>query len=192
MSYLKSFSVLLLFSIIFANCSTAQEKTNKELTNKATELPDKVNPETKKFESKAGNFSVNISQEPFQTRVLDAEKGEEPGKQFIWKFEKTIYTIMYSEFDKNDLSTAFDDMNSGVRKAMGRQGVEITSEKEIFYKKHRGLEFHYTIQNGVKYTLRNYLIDNAGYQVVAGYVDEQSEKEALEVLNSFKLLNEKN
>lgn len=187
----KTLCILLIFACIFANCSAAQEKPLPESPAKTNESSDKVNPETKRFESKAGNFSINISQAPIQTRNLDAEKGEEPGKQFIWQFERTTYTVMYSAFDNNDLSRAFDDMNSGVRKGIGRQGGKLISEKEISFGKYAGREFRSIAANGVTYIGRNYLVNDIGYLLTAGFVDEKSEKEALEVLDSFKLLTEK-
>lgn len=191
MSYLKSFFILLLFSFIFTNCSMAQEKPTVEITNKTNELSDKVNPETKRFESKAGNFSINISQEPLQTRNLEAEKGQQPGKQFFWQFEKTVYTIMFSDFNESDLSTALDQMNSGTRMTIERTVGKSFSEKEISYGKYPGREFVYIASNGIKYVMRNFLVNKTGYLITTGYADEESEKEALKVLNSFELLSQK-
>ena len=188
---LKNLYLLLIFSFIFTNCSAAQEKPSPELPTKTTESSDKVNPETKRFESKAGNFSINISQEPMQTQNINQGKGEDIIKLFLWKFEKTLYTIAFSEFNKNEVSQSFDDMNNGTRKAIGRAGSQLISEKEISFDKYSGREFIYVAQNGVKYVGRNYLVKTMGYQIVAGYVDEKSEKEALEVLDSFRLLSEK-
>ncbi len=188
---LKNLCLLLVFSFIFTNCSAAQEKPSPESPTKPTESSDKVNPETKRFESKAGNFSINILQSPFQTRDLDAEKGQEPGKQFFWQFEKTVYTVMFSAFNKDDLSKAFDEMNSGGRKGIANAGAKLISEKEISFGKYKGKELRSIMPNGVTYIYRNYLVNEMGYLLSAGFVDEKSEKEALEVLDSFKLLNEK-
>ena len=187
---LKAFFTLLILSFFIVSYSSAQIRSMPGLPSNTTESTDKVNPETERFESKAGNFSINISQTPFQTRNLEAEEGREPGKQFFWQFEKTVYTVMYSAFNKNDLSKAFDEMNSGGRKGIGRSGGELISEKEISFGKFPGREFRWIAANGVTYVGRNYLINDVGYLLTAGFVDEKSEKEALEVLDSFKLLNE--
>ena len=191
MTNLKTLCFLLIFSFIFTNCSSAQEKSPVELS-KETESSDKINPETKRFESRAGQFSINISQAPLQVRTLEAEKGKEPGKQFLWQFQKTVFTVLYSSINKNDLSHAFDEMNSGVRKTLLRNGSQLISENEISFGKYPGRELRYIAPNGVKQIARNYLINNIGYLITAGFVDGKSEKEALEVLDSFKLLNEKN
>lgn len=191
MANLKTLFILLTLSFIFTNCSTAQEKPSAELPSKTNETLDKVNPETKRFESKAGNFSINISQEPFQTRNLESEKGKEPGKQFFWQFEKTTYSVMYSAFNEDDLSRAFDEMNSGVRKTLQRNLGQSFSEKEISFEKYPAREFRFVTADGVKHIQRNYLVNDTGYLLTAGYVDEKSEKEAIEVLDSFKLLTEK-
>ena len=192
MTNLKTFSYLLIFSFIFISCSAAQEKPLSELPAKTNESSDRVNPETKKFESNAGNFSINISQIPTQIRNLEPDKGREPGKQLIWQFENKVYTVLYSALDKNNLSHAFDEMNSGVRKGIGRQGGQLISEKEISFGKYLGREFRSIAANGATVIGRNYLVNDIGYLLTAGFVDKKSEKEALEVLDSFKLLNEKN
>ena len=189
---LKTLFSLLIVSFILVNCSEAQKNSSPESHTKISESSDGINPTTKRFESNLGNFSINISQTPLQTRTIDAEKGKEPGKQFLWQFERTVYTVMYSEFNKSDYPRPFDDMNSGVRKTLLRNGSQIISENEISFKEYPAREFRYIAPNGVKQIGRNYLVNNMGYLLTAGFVDEKSEKEAIEVLDSFKLLDEKN
>lgn len=188
---LKTICFLLILSFIFTSCSAAQEKPLSELSVKTNESSDRVNPETKKFESNAGNFSINISQFPTQIRNLEPDKGREPGKQLLWQFERTVYTVLYSAVDKNNLSNAFDEMNSGVRKGIGRQGGQLISEKEISFGKYPGKELRWIAANGATVIGRNYLVNDMGYLLTAGFVDGKSEKEALEVLDSFNLLSEK-
>lgn len=192
MTKLKTLCFLLLFVCVLTNCSTAQQKSSSELPNKKNEDSDKVNPQTNRFESKAGNFSINIAQAPIQTRNLEGEEGQEPGKQFAWQFERTSYTVLYSAFNTNDLSQAFDDMNSGVRKTLLRNGSQSISENEISFGKYPGREFRYITPKGFKQIGRNYIVNNMGYLLTAGYVDEEGEKEGIKILDSFKLLNEKN
>jgi len=186
---LKTLCFLLIGLCIFVKYSAAQGRTMPQ--SAVTVVEDIVNPETKRFESKAGNFSINISQVPTQIRIIDAEKGQEPGKQFLWQFERTAHSVMYSAFNKNDLSKALDEMNSGVRNSIGNMRGQIVSEKEISFGKYRGREFRTILPNGLNFLCRNYLVNNVGYLLTATYLDKAGEKEALEVLNSFKLLIEK-
>lgn len=191
MKNLKNLCFLFILSWTFINCSSAQEK-------KPIDLSPKPNAKANKFESKEGNFSIDISQPPFMTRnigsELDDKKGINTGKQFGWKLEKISYTVMYSledDSDEHSKAQLFSAMNTGVRKGILNQGIKLISEKEISYGKHPGREFHSISSNGIKFITRNYLINDMGYQVSGMYVDEKDEKKALEVLDSFRLLNNK-
>lgn len=181
MKNLKNLCFLFILSWTFINCSSAQDK-------KPIDLSPKPNAEANKFESKEGNFSINISQPLIMNRNVGS------GKQFGWKLERISYTAMYSLEDGSDgdsKTQIFNEMNSGVRKGTLRQGNKVISEKEISYGKHPGKEFHSTSPNGVKFITRNYLINDMGYQIIGVYIDEKDEKEVLEVLDSFRLLNDK-
>lgn len=188
---LRFFFLSFLFSCFFVSYTPAQAKP----LSSPSPVPAL---ETKRFESKEGNFSIDIFQFPLQTRELDAEaarkRGLNTGKQLFWQFEKTVYTIMYDFFTPDEVanSKALDQMNSGSRMGIERRGGKIISEKDISFGKYPGTEFRVAAPNGVTHTMRNYLVNNMGYLVTAGYVDEESEKEALKVLDSFKLLTEKN
>lgn len=181
---LKNLCLLFIFSLILVNCSKAQQ-------NNLPEPSPTITVKNGKFESKEGNFSINISHPPFITRNVDPEK--DVGKQFGWRFEKTSYTIMFFLENGSDgvsKKQTLDDMNSGVRKEILRQGVEVVAEKEISFGKHAGSEFHATI-SGVNFIFRNYLINDMGYQISGMYIDEKDKKEVVEILDSFKLLNNK-
>ncbi|MGI8670617.1 MAG: hypothetical protein ACR2J3_12360 [Aridibacter sp.] len=191
MKNLKNLCFLFILSWTFIDCSSAQDK-------KPIDLSPKPNAEANKFESKEGNFSINISQSPFMTRNVGSElvdkKGINTGKQFGWKLEKISYTAMYSLEDisnEDSMAQLFSAMNIGVRKGILNQGFKLISEKEISYGKHPGREFHSISSNGVNFITRNYLINDMGYQISGIYVDEKDEKEVLEVLDSFRLLNDK-
>ena len=187
----KTLFLLLISFLIFTTGSPAQEKKPAVEPAVTVEPSDRVNPQTKRFESKAGNFSIDISAAPFQTRILDPEEGRAPGKHFFWQFEKIVYTVMYSPFNKKDLAQAFTDMTSGIRKSISRMEGQFVSEKEISFGEFPGKEFIYIPPNKTKYVVRTYLVGDTGYLLTALFVDEQSEKEALEVLASFQLLTEK-
>lgn len=192
---LKNLFLLLVISNLFLSCSLAQDKLQE------TSLPksSKVNEETKRFESKEGNFSINISQEPFKILNMGSEiadkKGIDVGKQFAWNVDRKLYTLMYmGPFDKdgNDLPQDWRDIENGTRKGILREGAKIISEKSIAYGKYSGIEFRYVSKEGIKFIGRIYLINTMGYQIVGAYGEEKNEKEVLEVLDSFKLLTEKN
>src|SRR5215213_4204380 len=155
MDNLKTLCLLLVFSFIFINSSPAQKKTPPKVKVKTVEASDKVNLKTLRFESKAGNFSINIFLAPFQIRTLEPEKGKEPGKQFFWQFQGNIYSVMYSPFNKKDLARAFTDMNSGSRKGIVNAGGKLISEKTISFGKYPASEFRGLLSNGYKYIGRN-------------------------------------
>lgn len=192
MIYLKTFCLLLVFSALFTNYAAAQQKPTPT-TSPQTKTA------VKKFESKEGNFSINITEAPTQTRNLASEatqkKKIDVGQQFFWQFEKSVYTVMYSnplDADGGALPLNLEEMNSGSRKGIASSGAKLVSEKAITYGKHSGTEFRTVMPNGVKYIARNYLIGKVGYLITGGYVDDKDEKTVLDVLNSFKLLVEKN
>ena len=195
MANLKSLLLLVLFSGLLLNCSPAQEKLKQTSSPKNS----KVNEETKRFESKEDNFSINISHEPFQTRNMGSEiadkKGVDVGKLFVWKFEKFAYTVMYMgpyDRDGNDLPQDWLDLDDGTRKGILNEGGKLISEKPFSYAKYQGREFRSLTKDEVKSITRIYLIDTMGYQMWGLYLSEKDEKEVLEVLDSFKLLKEQN
>ena len=183
-----------IISSLFLNCAPAQEK----LKQTTSPIDSKVNKETNKFESKEGNFSINISQEPFQTLNMGSEladkKGVDVGKLFLWRFEKTVYTVMYmGPFDRdgNDLPQDWLDIVDGSRKGILNAGGKIISERSADFGKYKGMEFRYLSKEGVKFIGRIYLVNTFGYQLNCGYAKEKDEKEVIEILDSFKLLIEK-
>lgn len=172
------------FCCLFVGDSSAQKKP-------APTPSPTVTVKAAKFESKEGNFSINISGAPSQSRSLEAEKGVSPGQQFFWQSEKTVFSVMYSAFEQSSVARAFEQMNSGTRGSIEGMVGKSYTEKDITFGKYPGKEFKFVAPNKVTYVMRNYLVNNVGYLVTAGYADQASEKEALNVLNSFKLLIEK-
>ncbi len=148
------------------------------------------------FTSKGGGFSLAISEMPFQTIDSASEtaitKGVDAGKQFVWKFDKTLYTAFYTppvDKDGNAMPPVYEDMITGTRKGVLRSNVTMISEKPIsFGGKHRGTEFRYISTEGVRFINRTFLVGDTGYQIVGGYSEDKYEKEVLDVLDSFKLL----
>ena len=150
------------------------------------------------FRSINGGFSIAIPELPKQTldkaTVKAKAKGVDVGKQFIWLFERTLYTIYYNppvDVDGNPYPPVYADMGMGSRKGILNGNATLISEKPIKLGKNRGTEFRYVISNGVRYVGRIYLVGDVGYQVVGGYADAKDEKKVLEVLDSFKLLKAK-
>ena len=189
---LKTFRLLLLLTALLTVPAAAQQKP-----------PAKTPAQTpaaavKKFESKEGNFSINIAAAPTQVRSLASEAAQKKridvGRQFFWQMEKSVYTVMYSnpsDADGNPLALSLEQMNAGSRKGITDSGGKLIAEKAIAYGKHKGTEFRGEMPNGVKYIGRNYLIGGVGYLVTGAYIEATREKEVLDVMNSFKILVEK-
>lgn len=184
MLYLRILLFTFSFCCLFAGSASAQKKPSP------TPSPT-VTVKAAKFESKEGNFSIDISGAPTQTRKLDAAKGTSPGEQFFWQSPKTVFSVMYSSFEQSAVARAFDQMNSGTRGSIESSVGKSFTEKQITFGKYPAKEFKFVAPNKVTYIMRNYLVNNVGYLVTAGYADQEGEKEALRVVNSFKLLSEK-
>lgn len=189
---LKTLYLSFLLSGLFINCSSAQDKS---LPTQPSEITIKAN----RFESTEGGFTIDIFQVPIYTQNLEAEipnkKDKGVGKMFVWKSGKILYTVLYNDsldFSGSATSQNLEDFNKGVRKTVARNQGKIVSEKPISLDKYRGTEIRYIFPNGIKFICRNYLVDKRGYGVSAGYTNDMDEKEVLEVLDSFKLLINKN
>lgn len=144
------------------------------------------------FTSTSGKFSIAIPQMPKQAIDYASEKakakGIDVGKQFIWVFEKTLFTLYYNppfDSDGNSLPQVFKDMENGTRKGILNGKAKLLSERPITLGKYRGTEFRYSIANGVRYINRVYLVGDMGYQIVGGYADEKDEQAVIAVLDSF-------
>ncbi|MGB2753133.1 MAG: hypothetical protein WBC19_13835 [Pyrinomonadaceae bacterium] len=144
------------------------------------------------FRSTNGRFSIAISELPKQTldRATDKAKAKDidVGKQFVWTFEKTLYTLYYNppvNTDGDPYPQVFADMEIGTRKGILNSKATLLSEKPFKLRQYHGTEFRYMISNGVRYINRVFLIGNMGYQVVGGYADEKDEKAVITILDSF-------
>lgn len=142
---LKTLSLSFFLSVLFINCSLAQEKT-------LPPPPPAMNVKANKFESIGGNFSINITQAPSQTRDLGTEtankKGVDVGKIFIWQFpEKALYTFMYKnafDSDGNPLEQNgdsksqnlrdFESLKIGMRRGIANNNAKLLSEKSISFR----------------------------------------------------------
>ncbi len=211
MTNLKNLCLLLIFSFIFTNCSSAQDKTitPPPMTQITQPSSTKYNEETKRFESTGGKFTISISQVPTETRDLGTEtankKGVDVGKMFIWQFpEKAIYTVMYKnafdtdgnplDFDGDPKTQSLRDLETATtysRRGIAKSNAKIISEKSISFKDHPGTEFRYVSADGTKFIGRVFSINSIGYQIVGGYKNDVAEKEVLEVLDSFEPLPNK-
>jgi hypothetical protein len=197
MRYVKHLFVALLFSFLWAGCANSQSSPSKSIqwlpVSPAQEPGGSV--EGSQFVSKAGGFVIDIPAIPDQTLDFGNEtaknKGIDVGKQLAWRFENTVYTVMYSPpLDPSGIYLAqpLEEMVSGSRKGILRSGGKITSEKSIYLGKHSGIEFKYVSADGTKFIGRIYLVGETGYQVVGGYSSDDHLKEVLRVMDSFKLL----
>jgi hypothetical protein len=182
--------LVLIVATVFAGCSFSQSDPPKSLT---TTEPTKVAIENGRFHSEDGRFSVAISEMPSMTMDVGSEKaksrGIDAGKQYAWRFEKTLFTVMYTppvDPDGNRFPNVLDDLVSGSRKGALRQNVKILSEKPFKHGDFEGVELRYVSAQGVTFINRLFIAGSFGYQVVGGYVDD-NENVVLEVLNSFQL-----
>ena len=197
MRYIRDLFFALLLSVLFVGCSTSQTSFQPPTPTLVPTTGASV--EAGIFESRDGGFSIAISQMPLQTRDSGSEKakakGIDTGKQFIWKFERTLYTAMYNppvDFDGNHSPQVYEDMETGTRKGIFNGKGKLISEKPIKFRDSPGTEFRYVSAEGVGYISRIYLIGDFGYQIAGGYADKKYETEVLEVLNSFKPIALKN
>jgi len=149
------------------------------------------------FRSTGGGFSIDIPALAKQTIDKASEKakakGVDVGKQFVWLFERTLYTIYYNppfDNDGNPYPQVYADLENGSRKGVIKSNAKLISETPIKFGVSQGIEFRYASAEGVHFVMRTFLVDDVGYQVVGGYADDKDEKKVLEVLDSFKLLKE--
>lgn len=150
------------------------------------------------FTSVNGKFTIAIPELPKRTLDHATEKAKakrvDVGKQFVWLFEKTLYTLYYNppfDFDGNPSPQVYADIENGTRKGILNSNATLISEKPIKLGEYRGTEFRYVISNGVRYINRIYLVGDMGYQVVGGYADEKEERAVIAVLDSFTPLRSK-
>src|SRR5688500_7382133 len=124
MVYTNHVLVAISLCMLFASCSVSQ--TNPKPTawpSRKPVAPSGISVEGGRFQSKPGGFRIKIPELPFQTNEMASEKarakGVDTGKQYAWKFDETLYTVMYSppvDFDGNPLPQVFEDMVNGSRK----------------------------------------------------------------------------
>lgn len=145
------------------------------------------------FKSVSGKFSIAIPDLPKQTLDMATEKakanGIDVGRQFIWVYEKTLYTLYYNpafDFDGNPSPQVYADIENGTRKGILNSQARLISENPIKLGSYRGTEFRYVGSNGVRYINRVFLVGDMGYQIVGGYADEKDEQAVIAVLDSFK------
>lgn len=187
---------ILLICGLFANCSLSQTNPRKPVPLPVVTPvePSGVTIEGGRFISTPGGFTIDIPHLPFQTLDYGSEKarakGIDAGKQYFWKFDKTVYIILYSPSigpDGNPMPQPYEDMLSGARKGILRQNGKMTSEKPFEFGKYTGSELRYVSALGVTFIARIFLVGDVGYQIQGGYVEEKDLKEVLDVLDSFKL-----
>lgn len=166
-------------------------------TSKAWPTPIEVKPQgvsvvDGKFVSESGRFSISIPAMPMKTLDIGTQKarakGVDAGKNFIWKLDTTLYTIMYTppvDSDGNPDPNDLKDMVIGTRKGVLNSKGKIISEEPFEFGEYSGTELRYTAAEKVNYIGRIFIFNDYGYAVTGAYVDG-NEKEVLDVLNSFK------
>ncbi len=200
MKYVNFALFILSICGLFANCSLSQTNPRKPVPLPVVTPvePSGVAIEGGRFISKPGGFTVEIPHMPVQTLDYGSEKarakGIDAGKQYFWKFEKTVYIILYSPSigpDGGPMPQPYEDMLSGARKGIFRGNGKLISENRFEVGKFTGTELRYVSAQGVNFITRVFLVGDVGYQVQGGYIDEKDQKEVLNVLNSFKSIGER-
>jgi hypothetical protein len=184
---------------LFVGCSLSQSNPSKSTAwpSVIPVEPSEASVQGGRFQSPSGRFQIDIPEMPVQTLDMGSEKGRikgvDAGKAYIWKFESTLYTVMYRppvNPDGDPASPVFDDMVIGSRKGALRQNAKIISEKPFKSGDFEGTELRYVSPDGANFINRLFIFDNIGYQVVGSY-RAGGEKEILSVLDSFKVLPKK-
>lgn len=195
MIHIKYISFVLLFCGLLTSCSSAQK--NFPTPDLSPVEPLGASIEDGRFTSNSGGFVIGISEMPIQTLDLGSEiartKSIDAGKQYVWRFETTLYTVAYTlpvDADGNSSPHVFDDMVIGTRKGALRQNAKLLSEKPFTAGNIQGTELRYVSADGINFVNRLFIAEDVGYQVVGGYIDGK-EKEVLGVIDSFKLINSK-
>jgi hypothetical protein len=191
MKKIKYLSVALMLTIGFAVVVKAQSDSVRPKPKVVAESTGE-SVENGVFTSINGKFSIAIPELPKQRLEFGTEKarakGIDIGKQFVWVFEKTFYTLYYNPGFDPDGNGWVQDLTSMVtesRKGILRTKATIISEKPIKLGSYRGTELRSVDSIGVKYIARVYLVGNTGYQLVGGYADEKDEKAVITILDSF-------
>lgn len=190
---LKSPIVALITFGLFTACASGQtDRSNSVVIPSPREvIASDVTVDNGQFISKTGKFQVSIAEIPSQTLDLGSEtaraKGIDVGKQYVWRFENTLYTIYYTppvDREGNTLPNVFEDMVSGSRKGVLRSNGKIISEKPYMFQGFNGVELRYTSAEGLNFVSRLFISGDFGYQVVGAYLGDK-EMEVLDILNSF-------
>ena len=185
-----------LFIALFSSCSVSQTKPFAEPTITSVQALE-ASVENGRFQSKSGGFAISRPQMPLQTLDRGTEQARataiDSGKQYMWRFEKTLYTVYYTppvDLDGNPSPNVFEDMVTGSKKGLLRVKAKITSEKPFTSGEFHGTELRYVSAEGVNFIQRLFIAKDFGYQVMGGYLEGQ-EKEVIEVLDSFSLIDGK-
>ncbi len=158
-----TYSIVVIFTLSLVCAISGVGQTNPD-EPKATKLglASSESVENGVFRSVGGKFSIAIAELPKQTLDQATEKakakGLDVGKQFVWVFDRTLYTLFYDgPFDKdgNPYPQRFEDMENGTRKGILNAKAALLSEKPIKLGKSRGTEFRYVLSNGVRYINRS-------------------------------------
>ena len=176
--------------LFLASCSVSQ--TPKTWPTPVEVKPQGVSVVDGKFRSESGRFSISIPAMPMKTLDIGTEKarakGVDAGKNFVWQFATSLYTIMYTppvDSDGRPDPNDFNDMVIGTRKGVLNAKGKIISEKPFEFGEYSGTELRYTAAEKVNYIGRIFIFNGYGYAVTGAYLDG-NEKEVLDVLNSFK------
>lgn len=187
----KVFTLFFCCLLSFGCSNTQTESSNKLLEAKATIVePTGVEMVDGVFKSNSGGFTIAVGKMPVETIDVYSETAKakkiDAGRMFFWKLDRTVCSVHYMfpfDADGNPTITTFEAMISGTRASMLEKG-RIIEEKSIDFTNHQAKEIHFMNLKG-KHITRVYFNGDIFYVNTCSYVDDETKKRALDVLDSF-------
>ncbi len=150
------------------------------------------------FVSLSGRFSIALppTKHGFRPLSIETPAGPANGDAYIWTMKEGAYTAGFVdapvELDESETGKrVLASFREGMANFANQNNGKLVSDRSIELDKHSGMEVRLEFASGVM-TQRMYLVSRRMYQIVLVVRSEQraSEGVALNVLDSFKLLNE--
>ncbi len=149
------------------------------------------------FVSIYGNFSIALAETPYLTRGLRNDEAPDQGTGMIyaWEAEKVVYTALYLDpLDAAGNTSAAEKVkglrlnNERVRETIDKYVGKIISEKPFALGANSGVEIRAALGTGAM-IVRNFQVERREYSIQAIVSDLNDVAKALQILDSFKLID---
>ncbi len=149
------------------------------------------------FISVYGNFTIALPENPNLTRGLRNEDAPDKGAGMIyaWQSENIVYTVLYLDplpatdnLTPIEQAKNFEENNQNVRETIKKYEGKIIFERPIAFDTNSGMEIQAAIGAG-KMIARNFQVGQRSYSLQAVLRDLKDGRKALQVLDSFKLID---